>query len=261
MKNKALLTGIFILLTALIVAILLWLLGFRITYAPSLENSWDAISACAGWAGAIFSLVAILVAIQIPKKIAEQQNRIALFEKRNNVYSKLVTMFYDKPLMHTVYINEHDRRHNVKPSLAGYNSYKKQEKEYSLLAEASFLFSPAISEKVDALVKLRKRFYVIEDLLEEGVSYLSDADFESLFEECVDMLVSQVANTEKIKEIAERSLFVKSGDPVGKDGKPVFYNLYELGTEQDSVEQQVKSLQDEIINDIVEEMRIYSMSG
>ena len=86
MKNKALLTCLCILLAELLVALVLWFLGFRITYAPTLENSWDAISACAGWAGAIFSLIAILVAIQIPKKIAEQQNRITLFEKRHAFY-------------------------------------------------------------------------------------------------------------------------------------------------------------------------------
>ena len=63
------------------------LFGWRITYAPELENSWDAISACAAWAGVIASFIAIWYAIQVPKKIAEQQNKIALFEKRYQVYS------------------------------------------------------------------------------------------------------------------------------------------------------------------------------
>lgn len=63
--------------------------GFRITYAPELENSWDAISAIAAWAsilvsaiGVIASFVAIWYAIQVPKKIADRQDKIALFEKR-----------------------------------------------------------------------------------------------------------------------------------------------------------------------------------
>lgn len=86
MKNKVFLTVFCTLLAIAFSAVVLWLLGFRITYAPNLENSWDAISACAGWAGAIFSLIAILVAIQIPKKIADEQNNIALFEKRHNFY-------------------------------------------------------------------------------------------------------------------------------------------------------------------------------
>ena len=86
MKNKAVLTGLCILLAEVLIAVLLWLFGFRITYAPTLENSWDAISAFAAWVGVISSFIAILVAIQIPRKIADHQNKIALFEKRLDVY-------------------------------------------------------------------------------------------------------------------------------------------------------------------------------
>ena len=86
MKNKALLTGLCILLVELLVAILLWLFGFRITYSPTLENSWDAISACAAWASVVVAGLAIYYAILVPKKIAAEQNSIALFEKRHGFY-------------------------------------------------------------------------------------------------------------------------------------------------------------------------------
>lgn len=66
----------------IVVLIVLYLIGFRITYAPWLDNNWDAISAVAAWAGAIATSVAIWFAVQSPKRIATQQNRIALFEKR-----------------------------------------------------------------------------------------------------------------------------------------------------------------------------------
>lgn len=69
--------------------IILFLFGFKFTYAPELENSWNAVSAFATWAGVVASTFAILVAIQIPKKIAIQQNKIALFEKRYEFYSML----------------------------------------------------------------------------------------------------------------------------------------------------------------------------
>lgn len=62
---------------------------FRITYAPNLENSWDAISAFAAWAGVLASLIAIWSAIQVPKRIAEGQNRIALFEKKYQIYREI----------------------------------------------------------------------------------------------------------------------------------------------------------------------------
>ena len=66
--------------------LVLYLKGFRITYAPELENSWGAISAFASWASVMASATAILVAIRIPSVIADRQNKIALFEKRFEVY-------------------------------------------------------------------------------------------------------------------------------------------------------------------------------
>lgn len=80
-KNKQL---YYILAAAVIIilAVMLYSVGFRITYAPELENSWDAISALAAWVGVIASFIAIWYAIQVPKKIADRQDKIALFEKR-----------------------------------------------------------------------------------------------------------------------------------------------------------------------------------
>ena len=67
------------LIAVILIILILALFGFRITYNPSLDNNWDAISACAAWAAVVVSGLAIYFAIQAPKKIAEEQNRIALF--------------------------------------------------------------------------------------------------------------------------------------------------------------------------------------
>lgn len=79
-----------------LVAFVMSVFGWRITYAPKLENSWSAISAFADWVGVfvsvigvISSFVAIWYAIQVPKEIADRQDKIALFEKRFEVYDKL----------------------------------------------------------------------------------------------------------------------------------------------------------------------------
>lgn len=84
-------------ITILIIASVLFFFGFRITYAPKLENSWDAISSVAAWGGVIAaiasataSFLAVWFAIRVPQKIAEQQNKIALFEKRRAIYEILV---------------------------------------------------------------------------------------------------------------------------------------------------------------------------
>ena len=73
----------------LLAVIFLAVVGFRITYAPELENSWNAISAVAAWASVIASTAAIFVAMYIPKRIADYQNKISLFEKRFEFYSIL----------------------------------------------------------------------------------------------------------------------------------------------------------------------------
>ena len=72
------------------VVLTMMLFGWRFTYAPELETSWDAISAVAAWVGVISSFVAIWFAIQVPKIIVEKQNKIALFEKRYAVYDVLL---------------------------------------------------------------------------------------------------------------------------------------------------------------------------
>ena len=63
--------------------------GWRITYAPELETSWECVSAIASVASAVGTVAAVWFAIRVPKKIAEEQNRIELFEKRYQVYNAL----------------------------------------------------------------------------------------------------------------------------------------------------------------------------
>lgn len=81
------------------VVLTMMLFGWRIIYAPELENSWDAVSAVAAWAGVVVSIcsviasiLAIWYAIQVPQKIADQQNRISLFEKRFHIYELLTCL-------------------------------------------------------------------------------------------------------------------------------------------------------------------------
>lgn len=83
----------------LAVLVIAFLLGFRITYAPEIENSWDAISGVSAWVGivvsiasAVASFMAVWYAIQIPQRIADKQDRISLFEKRFECYSVILNL-------------------------------------------------------------------------------------------------------------------------------------------------------------------------
>ena len=67
------------------VVLIMLLFGWRITYAPELENNWDAISGVAAWFGVIISIlsaIASFMAVWYAIRVADKQNKIALFEKR-----------------------------------------------------------------------------------------------------------------------------------------------------------------------------------
>lgn len=70
-----LIAAIALLVLAAGVVLVMALFGWRFTYAPELENSWDAISACASWTGVVVSIIGVMAsfiaiwyAIQVPKK-------------------------------------------------------------------------------------------------------------------------------------------------------------------------------------------------
>ena len=92
--------------TALIVALSLYFLGFRITYDPTIITNWDAVSGCASWVGVVVSvaavvasIVAIFYAIRVPKEIANRQDQIAIFEKRLTCYSDIQQLMSCSELM------------------------------------------------------------------------------------------------------------------------------------------------------------------
>ncbi len=60
--------------------------GWKIVYNPTLKNDWGAIDAVGGWTSAVISGVAIWFAVSAPKRIAQRQNAIALFDLRFSSY-------------------------------------------------------------------------------------------------------------------------------------------------------------------------------
>lgn len=60
----------------IVAVIILALLGFKITYAPTLDNNWDAISAVAGWVGAIATICIPIVVVFFQHKLDQNKNDI-----------------------------------------------------------------------------------------------------------------------------------------------------------------------------------------
>ncbi len=91
------------LVVILVIAWVLHLFSFEIVYDPKVITNWDAVSGVAAWFGVIISVLsvgvsglAIYYAIQVPKKIADRQDKIALFEKRYEVlqvYEKCINLY------------------------------------------------------------------------------------------------------------------------------------------------------------------------
>lgn len=81
----------------LVIALILFFCGFCINYIlAEQKNKLEAVSACAAWVGIVVSIISVLIsglaiyyAIKDPKTIAEQQNKIALFEKRDMKFMML----------------------------------------------------------------------------------------------------------------------------------------------------------------------------
>lgn len=136
------------------------LLGWRFTYAPKLESSWDAISAVAAWAGVVISAVGVIAsfiaiwyAIQVPKKIADRQDKIALFERRYECFQFFEECFVlykksaDKSLADVINVQCcHMLGVQKIEDLNRYDFHNKVKHFEYLLHQMEFLF-PGIQEK------------------------------------------------------------------------------------------------------------------
>ena len=70
----------------------LYLKGFRFVYPEQFENSWNAVSGIAAWAGVVVSVISVLassLAIVFAVRVADKQNKIELLDRRLNCYNEL----------------------------------------------------------------------------------------------------------------------------------------------------------------------------
>lgn len=73
---------LYILFLGIIVTVILfYLLGFRITYAPELENDWNAIEAVGTWFGALSPLILAVINAIFTKKIETTKSEISSSNK------------------------------------------------------------------------------------------------------------------------------------------------------------------------------------
>lgn len=68
------------------IAIIFYLYGFRITYDPSLETSWEAVGAIGQWAGTIVGILIPVIVIYLQENL--ERNRQEIGESNLELYNE-----------------------------------------------------------------------------------------------------------------------------------------------------------------------------
>ena len=200
LKSKGFLYFVVVLCLGLVFLLLMYQMGFRITYAPDLENNWDAISGTASWMcvivsvlGVIASFLAVWYAIQVPKKKAERQIKVDLFEKRYRVYRTLISFDFFSTL---VFISKEPGDIEVifyqsfcniseEPKMYQYKLFTaKYVQVTETLAESQFLFSGDIWKGVCKIIDSIKKLVPI------GEKGMSKEEFDKAKQDYLDAMKS-----------------------------------------------------------------------
>lgn len=193
LKSKGFLCFVVVLCLGLVFLLLMYQMGFRITYAPDLENSWNAISGTASWVSAIASFLAVWSAIQVPKKIAERQIKVDLFEKRYRVYRTLISFDFFSALVFIskepgdieVFFYQSFCNISEEPKMYQYKLFAaKYVQVTETLAESKFLFSGDIWKGVCKIIDSIKKLVPI------GEKGMSKEEFDKAKQDYLDAMKS-----------------------------------------------------------------------
>lgn len=159
--HKKWLSPVLILTVIIALVVILYWFGFRITYAPDLENKWDAISAVAVWVSALASLLTAVAAIQILKKIAREQNNIAEKKERKAIYFAIKEFseqwaFYQANLVE----NDIDIILLLKNGALNFVDKESYENRHRIFESYTFYFSEH-KDAIEQLMKFYTKIYIL----------------------------------------------------------------------------------------------------
>lgn len=150
------------------------------------NNILDYLQVFATIAGVIISVLALIYAIKVPKKIAEEQNKISLFEKRLAAYAALQK--YEAFSIQLACTNEKDKYiktfvycfyESKSTKLSVYEAFLQVYSISKPLLMIPFLFNGIPDDEISALV---------ESLLD----FLTSLEKDSNIEKCKDNYISNV---------------------------------------------------------------------
>lgn len=148
------LLGILVAVIALLIfGLILYCNGYRIVYPEQFETSWDAVSGFAAWFGvgvSIVSAVASFFAIWFAVRVADKQNKIALFEKRYECYATIQTLLVCASQIRDAETNKGvqtafrihiDQPENIVESMSSSIFSLRLKQKESIVVSGAFLFS------------------------------------------------------------------------------------------------------------------------
>ena len=168
-----LLVGIIVFVT---VAFVMAKFGWRITYVPELENSWDAISAVASWASALVSLLAVWAAIQIPKKIADEQNNVAEKKERKAIYFAIKEFSEQWAFYQSDLVGKHiDIIPFVKQGKVDFVDKESYEERHRIFESYKFYFSE-YKDAIEQLMEFYTKIYILCQSIYMAPGLVRDAE-------------------------------------------------------------------------------------
>ena len=209
------------------IAIVLGVLGFKITYNPTLDNNWDAVSACAAWTGVFVSGMAFLATIavlyqnhktiELSKKDIQNSINLQMFDKMMNIANRIENDDYSSTKMELITLfgqdiwNQVDELRNLELQKINKESEKKRyeqllkcEEDYDCNLEYNSQYEDAPDEIVKKAKRQHEEYRVLSE--SDGMGNTVDYNIDDINKELSELEFNISANRKYLKNSVFRIL-------------------------------------------------------
>ena len=203
----------------------------------------------------IVSILALVYSIRVPERIAKNQDKIALLEKRIETYIALDGVFQQR----SKYSFAIGSRVFYKEQLQDYklNPFVRENMHVVFTVRALF---PSVKVKLEELMEIYKQIKRMDEQISDALDYLMGADDErrkrifKLFGDYYEMPENEIPRKE-LKEISN-SFYIEFTDSVMNECKDIPCNIFDLQQEQERIMKKAIELENGILQSLEEELSI-----
>lgn len=215
------------------------------------KDYFDYIQLLANVISIIISAVSVYVAIQVPNKIAEKQNKIALLEKRIQLYMDFSELFgnsvwWGRPNLYTF----------------SKEKYLQVSENDKLFVTATFLFSDRLSNQITELYALYKKMHWYNSNIDGCISIMPK-DVVKIIEHFFVINDFRDISSEdlyKLKELAKKFEYTIEEAIDRFNTEKITINLLSLYIEFYDLSEKVFNKEKEILEDMKNEIDIFSIN-